>query len=562
MSLQSQREALDRTFGSTTEIEIVEVFEESKSAKTPGRPGFATMLARIEAGEADGIMSWAPDRLARNSIDGGRIIYLLDTGALRDLKFATYTFENNSQGKFMLSIMFGQSKYYSDALSENVKRGNRTKLENGWRPNRAPLGYINDAATRTILPHPQHFALVRRIFEMVLYEGRTPWQVVRIARDDWGFLTPKTRRSGGKPIADSTIYKMLANPFYKGIVAWNGATYPGRHAPVVTAKEFDRVQAVIGTRSTPHPSRISFPFTGLIRCDACGKMITAERKRNRFGSHYTYYHCTARSLSRGNCREPSIEERELTAQMLDFLSRIAVSEQVAAWVRDELSLKSSAQAAGKASAAQTRKAAISEIDAQLAELTSLRIRCLLSDEEFAENRKHLIARRSALEQAAQAPDPHTLIEPFDLLVSASNKAVEWFMAASDDEKRSIIEITGSNPSLGDGKLSIQAAEPFFLRDDCAEFPRLRGVVDGVRENGVTSVTAAQGRRMIQSLRATLSTPEGRTWFDRLKHLVERSAASEPQAVLKAVSRTPGREQQLQVPRRGSDAFRSRARKRR
>ena len=73
-------------------------------------------------------------RLARNSIDGGQIIYLLDRGSLKDLKFATQSFENNPQGKFMLSITFGYSKYYVDALSENVKRGNRAKVERGWRP--------------------------------------------------------------------------------------------------------------------------------------------------------------------------------------------------------------------------------------------------------------------------------------------------------------------------------------------------------------------------------------------------------------------------------------------
>src|SRR6185437_3745819 len=168
LSIESQLSELRRAFTGITDIEVVETVEEAFSAKAPGRPLFNQMLARIERGEADGIIAWHPDRLARNSIDGGRIIYLLDQRLLKDLRFATFTFENNSQGKFMLQIMFGQSKYYSDELSENVKRKNRTNLEKGWRPNHAPLGYRNDPIPRTIVKDPDRFHLIRRMFEEAL----------------------------------------------------------------------------------------------------------------------------------------------------------------------------------------------------------------------------------------------------------------------------------------------------------------------------------------------------------------------------------------------------------
>ncbi|KKR39121.1 MAG: Recombinase [Parcubacteria group bacterium GW2011_GWC2_40_31] len=84
----------------------------SAAAEKPGRPIFAEMLKRIEAGEATGILAWHPDRLARNSVDGGKIIYLVDTGVIKELKFPTFWFDPTPQGKFMLSIAFGQSKYY------------------------------------------------------------------------------------------------------------------------------------------------------------------------------------------------------------------------------------------------------------------------------------------------------------------------------------------------------------------------------------------------------------------------------------------------------------------
>ena len=69
-------------------------FVEKQSAKIPGRPLFNKMIDVIEKGDADSILSWHPDRLARNSIDGGKIIYLLDTGKLASLKFPTFWCDN------------------------------------------------------------------------------------------------------------------------------------------------------------------------------------------------------------------------------------------------------------------------------------------------------------------------------------------------------------------------------------------------------------------------------------------------------------------------------------
>ena len=121
MSIESQIAELTE-FAHRENMKIIETFIESKSAKIPGRTEFNKMLERIYAGkEPIGIISWHPDRLARNSVDGGQIIYLIDIKKICSLKFPTFWFEPTPQGLFMLQVAFGQSKYYSDNLSENVK---------------------------------------------------------------------------------------------------------------------------------------------------------------------------------------------------------------------------------------------------------------------------------------------------------------------------------------------------------------------------------------------------------------------------------------------------------
>src|SRR3989344_8488108 len=164
-SIEGQLDEL-RLLAKRENLEIVEELVEKKSAKIPGRPIFNRMLDSIEKGKANGILSWHPDRLARNSVDGGRIIYLIDTMRLSALKFNTFWFEPTPQGKFMLSISFSQSKYYVDSLSENTKRGLHQKAKNGFRPGPAPLGYLNDSRTKTIVLNKKFAPVIKRSFEM------------------------------------------------------------------------------------------------------------------------------------------------------------------------------------------------------------------------------------------------------------------------------------------------------------------------------------------------------------------------------------------------------------
>lgn len=479
-SIESQLTTLQRAFGDKPDIEILAVYEEAFSAKAPGREQFGTMIDRIESGEADGIIAWAPDRLARNSIDGGRIVYMLDRGVIKDLKFATYTFENNSQGKFMLQIMFGQSKYYSDALSDNVKRGNRTKLEHGWRPNQPPLGYLNDPVTKTTVPDELRFPVIRKIFELMLSGAYTPRQIAVISRDEWGFRTPKRKRSGGKPLAMSTVYKILSNPFYAGLIPWGGQTYVGKHKPVVTAAEFRAVRKLLD-RGLPRPKRYSFAFTGLIRCGSCGLAITAEHKTNRYGYHYIYYHCSKRALG-PRCPERSMTEQELERQMMAALATVEIDPEIHEWFID---VRRSEGAQWKQDG-QARKASlqvtIASVRAQLNELTKMRLRALLNDDEFLAQRTELQLEQLRLEQSFAEENDASSIEPFLDVSLLSKRAVKWFSEGDALTKRQILKTVGSNLTLKGRILNIEAKKPFSLNGQSAHCPHRRAVIDDVRTN--------------------------------------------------------------------------------
>src|SRR3990170_8163386 len=164
MSIEAQLFEL-REYARRENLEILEEFQESKSAKKPGREKFNEMMTLIEKSEGVGILAWHPDRLARNSVDGGRVIYLVDTGKIVSLRFPQFWFEPTPQGKFMLQVAFGQSKYFSDNLVENVKRGIRQKLRRGEWLTLAPFGYVNNPKTRQIEPHLTKSKIVARAFK-------------------------------------------------------------------------------------------------------------------------------------------------------------------------------------------------------------------------------------------------------------------------------------------------------------------------------------------------------------------------------------------------------------
>ncbi len=281
----------------------------------PGREQFAEVLKKIEKGHVQGIFSWHPDRLARNSIDGGKIIYLLDTDKLLDLKFPSFWFECTPQGKFMLSIAFGQSKYYVDNLSENVKRGNRQKLRNGVWPSKAPYGFINNPKTRGIDVDPELSKVVKKSFQLFA-DGNISFTGISQFMFKFGI-----RREGEKPVKVGQVKNMLSNKFYLGILKYAGEYYQGSHKIFISKKLFDEVQKQVEKIERPRQKGHDFAFTGLATCGECGAAITAEQHvkkyKNGTGQTFIYYRCTKKLKP---CTQKYISESETEEQLRKIVS--------------------------------------------------------------------------------------------------------------------------------------------------------------------------------------------------------------------------------------------------
>jgi site-specific DNA recombinase len=195
---------------------------ESQSAHKRGRPIFKHVMEQIEAGEANALLVWHPNRIARNMSDGGLVITLLDEGKLLAVKTPTKTYYNAPDDKFFLQMEFGMAKKSSDDNSVVVKRGLRSKVDKGWLPSRAPIGYMNtknfeEKGQNKILKDEERFEIVRSMWQMMLTGNHSVMQILERASTEWNLKLRATKSNPfDKTISRTTLYKVFTNPFYYG----------------------------------------------------------------------------------------------------------------------------------------------------------------------------------------------------------------------------------------------------------------------------------------------------------------------------------------------------------
>src|SRR5712672_1264278 len=162
LSIESQTRELEQ-LAAKLNVPVTEILTESRSAKDPGRPVFNQMMQRLYRGEAAGIICWKLDRLARNPVDGGSIIWAIKQYGIR-VASPAQSYSHGDDNAILMYMEFGIAQKYVDDLSRNVKRGLKTKIENGWYPGVAPLGYVNDRmgvkGEKSVLNDPERFQLV------------------------------------------------------------------------------------------------------------------------------------------------------------------------------------------------------------------------------------------------------------------------------------------------------------------------------------------------------------------------------------------------------------------
>jgi site-specific DNA recombinase len=337
LSISQQRAKIKEQFN---DLDIIEWLFDEQSAFGIGRLSFKRMMEMLDSGKADGIVAWHPDRLSRNEIDAAAITYRLRS-SIKNLKFCSYFFENSPEGVMMLQHIMSNSQYFSAKLGKDVKRGNEGRRRMGWLTCRAPEGWLNVRDPNDIEHGIQvmdelRFPLRRKMWELMLTGNYSVPDIMRIANEDWGYMTRPTKKVPSHPLNVAALYKMFTNIRYSAripIPGKPGETEEASYEAMVTSVEYDRVQDILGNKGRPRERyKSSFSYKGVMFCGECGCSITAEAKNIKLASgeekHLVYYHCTHK---RPCSQKKNLEEANLEQQFHEVVNSYQILPEFEEW---------------------------------------------------------------------------------------------------------------------------------------------------------------------------------------------------------------------------------------
>jgi DNA invertase Pin-like site-specific DNA recombinase len=449
------------------ELRVVDILTEKKSAKIPeGRLVFNDMIKRIERGEADGILCWKIDRLTRNPIDGGKLQWLLQQGKIKSIQTheRQYLPDDNA---LLLALESGMSNQYIRDLSKNVQRGLMCKIKDGWLPNLAPIGYLNDKENKAIIIDQERFAIVRKLWDIMLTGSYTPPQILLVANKHFGLRTVKRKKIGGCELSRSGIYRIFTNDFYAGKIHKNGKEYEGAHQPMITMEEFDHVQVLLGRKGKPRPKKHSFAFTGAIRCGECGCLITAETKQKHIKStgklnEYTYYHCTRKRKDMTCNQRKNTCDSGLELLIEQELDKYTILPEFRDWALEALNSANDSEIVTRTRIYEAQQKAVNNTQANLDRLTQMRYRDLINDDEFVKEKMKMEAEIAKLREKLKGTEARAdkWLELTEKTFNYATYARVSFMKGDDQKKKEILLTLGQNPILKNQKLNIEAYKWF------------------------------------------------------------------------------------------------------
>ena len=314
-----------------------EYVDEAESGRIADRPQFQKMLDEASKPEAPfkEILVWKFSRFTRKREHAVAFKAMLRRRGVRVVSI-TEQADDTPTGKLLEAIIESVDEFYSENLAQEVTRGMRESASRGfWVTTYAPYGYrkvyVQDGPKKRpkLELDPPSDAVARRIFDMVL-QGSSILDVTKALNAE-GVASPR-----GKQWLKTTVHNVLLNEAYTGTLVWGTTAKDGAppvrvedaHPAIVSKRQFQRAKKLLGSRAPKkvHPRRSASPYllSGLLRCETCGKAMTAAEAKS---GKYTYYVCHS-LLKRGSgtCKTPRLNAKSFEALIVDEIRANVLTE--------------------------------------------------------------------------------------------------------------------------------------------------------------------------------------------------------------------------------------------
>lgn len=270
------QEKLLREYAKNNNIIFLEVFFEIgiSGRKADKRPEFQRMISLAKSSEhpVDVILVWKFSRFARNQEES--IVYksLLKKQHNVDVVSISEPLIEGPFGSLVERIIEWMDEYYSIRLSGEVLRGMKEKaLKEGYQMV-PPLGYQAVGGGKPFVINEEEFKIVSYMADQFDHKN-TDFTGITRNINKMGY---KTRR--GNSFENRSVERILTNPFYYGLVVWNGVSFIGSHEVRFTKERFDMRMDKIHKQFKPHKrhdiSSCKHWLSGLLKCGSCGASLS------------------------------------------------------------------------------------------------------------------------------------------------------------------------------------------------------------------------------------------------------------------------------------------------
>ena len=330
-SIPAQRAANHKKADEIGALIVEEFVDAGESARKADRPALQAMLDFVAHNHISYCIVHKVDRLARNRADDVTIhLALKQAGAM--LVSATESIDETPSGMLLHGIMSTIAEFYSRNLATEVVKGLTQKAKTGGTPRKAPLGYINVQVRdeegrryRTVEVDPERGPLIAWAFQAYASGLWTGLQL-REELNRRGLTTLPTPKYPSTMVAKSYLYKLLANPYYKGDVVYQGKVYKGTHTPLVTPEVFLQVQAMLETHrhADIHAQTHDHYLKGSLWCGHCRSRLILTHARSSSGNVYPYFICSGRQSKTTDCHMQSIPVPKLEELVANHYATLTI----------------------------------------------------------------------------------------------------------------------------------------------------------------------------------------------------------------------------------------------